>query len=241
MEPGTAAAPARAVARSGQPAPLRGRVVVIDPGHNGDNYRHPAEIGRLVDAGGFRKACDTTGTVDATGYTEAAYTLDVARRLARLLRRRGARVILTRTRNDGWGPCIDERAAIANRARADAAISIHADGAAAAGRGFHVIYPAPARARSARVAARSRRLAVRVRDAFHAMTGAPYSTYAGRAGLQARDDLGGLNLSRVPKVLVETANMRNPSEARRLRRPAYRELQARGLARGVTSFLRVRE
>ena len=102
--------------------PLQGRTVVIDPGHNGANWSHPAEINRLVDAGGFRKACDTTGTSTADGYTEAAYNLDVAQRLARILRRDGANVVLTRTSNDGVGPCIDERAAIGNRAHADAAI-----------------------------------------------------------------------------------------------------------------------
>ena len=48
---------------------------------------------------------------------------------------------MTRSDNSGWGPCINERAAIGNRADADAAISIHADGGPADGRGFHVIYP----------------------------------------------------------------------------------------------------
>ena len=121
--------------------PLHGKTIVIDPGHNGANWSHPAEINRLVDAGGFRKACDTTGTSTNEGYAEAGYNLDVALRLAEVLRAAGARVVLTRTTNDGWGPCINERAAIGNRAHADAAISIHADGGPASGRGFHVIYP----------------------------------------------------------------------------------------------------
>src|SRR5712671_5683167 len=106
--------------------PLSGRTVAIDPGHNGGNYQHAAEIGRLVDAGTLRKACDTTGTATADGYTEAAYNLDVALRLRDVLAAAGANVVMSRTTNDGWGPCIDERAAIGNRAHADAAISIHA-------------------------------------------------------------------------------------------------------------------
>src|SRR5436190_5152363 len=132
--------------------PLAGKTIVINPGHNGANWAHPGEINRLVDAGGFRKACDTTGTATAGGYSEAAYSFDVAIRLADILRREGARVVLTRTSNHGVGPCINERAAIGNRVHADAAISIHADGGPAAGRGFHVIY------------LRSRRLALAVRD-----------------------------------------------------------------------------
>src|SRR6266446_7608213 len=97
--------------------PLHGKTIVIDPGHNGANWAHPAEINRLVDAGGFRKACDTTGTSTNDGYREPAYNLDVAMRLARILRAAGARVVLTRTTNDGWGPCINERAAVGNRDR----------------------------------------------------------------------------------------------------------------------------
>ena len=122
------------------PQPLAGKTVAIDPGHNGRNWAHTTEINRLVDAGTLRKACDTTGAETAGGYTEAAYNLDVALRLARILRAAGARVVLTRATNDGWGPCITTRAAIGNRAHADAAISIHADGGPASGRGFHVIY-----------------------------------------------------------------------------------------------------
>jgi N-acetylmuramoyl-L-alanine amidase len=205
--------------------PLAGKTVVVDPGHNGANWSHPAEINRLVDAGGFRKACDTTGTSTASGYSEAAYDFDVATRLARILRREGARVVLTRTSNDGVGPCIDERAAIGNRAHADAAISIHADGGPSGGRGFHVIYR------------RSRRLALDVRDAFRAGTGEPYADYVGHGGLDIRTDLGGLNLSTVPKVFVETANMRNAADAARLGSPAYRQREAVALARGLETFL----
>jgi N-acetylmuramoyl-L-alanine amidase len=209
--------------------PLRGKTIAVDPGHNGANWAHPAEINRLVDAGGFRKACDTTGTSTNDGYSEATYTFDVATRLARILRREGARVVLTRTSNEGVGPCIDERAAIGNRAHADAAISIHADGGPAGGRGFEVIYKPRAPA--------SRSLALAVRQAFAAITGEPYSTYVGRDGLDVRTDLGGLNLSVVPKVLIETANMRNATDARRLESAVYRQREAVALARGLEAFL----
>jgi len=215
---------ALALASGGHP-PLAGKTIVIDPGHNGGNWAHPAEINRLVDAGGFRKACDTTGTSTADGYSEAAYTFDVATRLASILRRAGAHVVLTRTSNDGVGPCIDERAAIGNRAHADAAISIHADGGPPAGRGFHVIY------------LHSRRLALDVRAAFRAATGEPYADYIGHAGLDVRTDLGGLNLSTVPKVFVETGNMRNAGDAARLESADYRQREAVALARGLETFL----
>jgi N-acetylmuramoyl-L-alanine amidase len=218
--------------------PLSGKTVAIDPGHNGHNHANAGRISRLVDAGTLRKACDTAGTATAGGYTESAHNLDVALRLARILRARGARVVLTRARDDGWGPCITRRAAIGNRARADAAISIHADGGPAGGRGFHVIRPPSLPGLTDDIAAASRRLGLAVRDAFRAGTGAPASTYAGREGIDVRSDLGGLNLSDVPKVFVETGNMRNAADARLLGSAAYRQREAAALARGIETFLR---
>jgi N-acetylmuramoyl-L-alanine amidase len=217
---------------------LRGRTVAIDPGHNGGNARHAAEISRLVDAGTLRKACDTVGSQTSSGYSEAAHNLDVALRLAAVLRRAGARVVLTRRTNTGWGPCITRRAAIGNRAGADAAISIHADGGPAGGRGFHVIYPTPVHGLTDDIAAASYRLALAVRRAYSAGSGLPYATYTGRAGLSRRSDLGGLNLSDVPKVFLEAGNMRNRADARLLSSPAFRQREAHGIARGLAAFLR---
>src|SRR4051812_32575642 len=180
--------------------PLAGKTVAIDPGHAGGNAAHAAQIARLVDAGTLRKACDTVGASTNDGYAEHAYDLDVSLQLARVLRREGARVVLTRTTDTGWGPCITERAAIGNRAQADAAISIHADGGPSSGRGFHVIYPPSIRGLTDDIARASRLLALDVRRAFRRGTDEPYATYVGRDGLDVRSDLGGLNLSDVPKV-----------------------------------------
>jgi N-acetylmuramoyl-L-alanine amidase len=227
-------------ARAGSVAaakPLHGFTIAVDPGHNGGNFRHPREIGRLVDAGTLKKACDTTGSQSASGYTEAAYTLDVSLRLRRILQGRGARVVLTRSTNTGWGPCITERAAIGNRARANAAVSIHADGGPAGGRGFHVIYPPRTAGLTDDIAARSHRLALDIRTAYRAGTGVPYANYVGVRGLDVRSDLGGLNLSDVPKVFVETGNMRNASDAALLVDPAFRQRAARALAAGLQTFL----
>jgi N-acetylmuramoyl-L-alanine amidase len=222
------------VAPSAQP--LRGQTIVVDPGHNGGNARHLRAIHRPVNAGTLRKACDTVGARAASGYTEAEYTLDVARRLRRLLRRDGARVVLTRSTNTGWGPCITRRAAIGNEARAAAAISIHADGGPRGGRGFHVIYPPPIAGLTDDIAAASRRLALALRGAFRAGTGMPYATYTGERGLAVRSDLGGLNLSDVPKVFVETGNLGNEADAALLSDAAFRERAAASLARGLRAY-----
>ena len=219
------------------PGALRGRVVVIDPGHDGGNGTHAAQINRLVDIGNGVKACDTAGTETNAGYAESAFTFDVSTRLAALLRAAGATVVLTRRDDRGVGPCISERASIGNRAHAAAALSIHGDGAPAAGYGFHVIVPKSI-GRNEAIVAPSRQLGVRVRDAFRAGTGEALSTYIGGSGaLVARDDLGGLNLSTVPKVFIECGNMRNAADAARMTSPAWRQRAAVALAAGITRFL----
>ncbi len=221
--------------------PLAGRTILLDPGHNGGNAAHPEVINRKVDAGGFQKECDTTGTATnpapgRASYPESAFTLDVAQRTATLLRARGAKVVLTRTTDSGVGPCIDQRAAAGNRAQADAAVSVHADGGPPSGVGFHVIRPGPLPGRNDDVVGPSRSLSEAVHDAL-LTTGEPPSNYAGSQGFAERTDLGGLNLSTVPKVFVECGNMRNPADAARLTDPAFRQQLAVALADGLGTYL----
>ncbi|MFF2204532.1 N-acetylmuramoyl-L-alanine amidase [Streptomyces sp. NPDC058145] len=238
-DPGPAAG-SSAPAASG---PLKGKVVVIDPGHNPGNFQHPSEINRQVDIGTNRKECDTTGTSTNSGYPEARFTLDVAHRLRTLLERQGATVKLT---HDGdsppWGPCVDERARIGNTARADAAVSIHADGSAQGNRGFHVILPASVHAGGADtrpIAGPSEDLGTRIAGRFLRLTGEPPSNYVGDGtGLVTRKDLGGLNLSTVPKVFIECGNMRDTKDAALLTSGAWRQKAAQGISEGIVSFLR---
>jgi N-acetylmuramoyl-L-alanine amidase len=218
--------------------PLAGQVIALDPGHNGANWSHPAIINRLVNVLTEWKACDTAGAQTDAGYAEHAFTFDVATRLARLLRVEGATVVLTRHNDHGVGPCVTQRAAIGNRAHADAAISIHADGGPPTGTGFEVISPGRiAGAPDAPVIGSSGRLAVDIRNAYHRITGEPYSDYVGARGLDVRTDLGGLNLSTVPKVFIECGNMRNAADAARVTSPRFRERVAVALAAGFTAFL----
>jgi N-acetylmuramoyl-L-alanine amidase len=232
-------------AGSAAKAPLAGKVVVVDPGHNPGNFRHAAEIGREVDIGTGRKACDATGTTTGDGpggYREADFTLDVSRELRTRLREQGATVILTHDADRPWGPCVDERARIGNEARADAVVSVHADGSARGNRGHHVILPARVKGGAADTAAivgPSRDLGERIERRFALATGSKPANYlGGGTGIDVRDDLGGLNLSRVPKVFVECGNMRDPADAARLTDGAWRAEAARGIAEGIMSFLR---
>lgn len=212
---------------------LKGKVIVLDPGHNGGKL-----LGHQVNIGNGYKSCDTTGTDTKAGYTEHEYAWDVSKRLRKLLVAEGAKVILTRQNDTGSGPCIDERAAIGNKAKADAVLSIHADGAPVKGRGFHVIQPKVVPGYNDGIIGPSRKLGTAVRNAYKSGTGMPYSTYTGSNGVTIRNDLGGLNLSKVPKIFIETGNMRNPGDAAKLSTPKFRQRIAVSLATGLADYFK---
>ncbi|CAM5391002.1 N-acetylmuramoyl-L-alanine amidase [Streptomyces aurantiogriseus] len=240
--PGASASPSGTASAPAGAGSLKGRVVVIDPGHNPANAEHTAEINRKVDIGTNRKECDTTGTSTNSGYSEAAFTLDVAHRLRTLLERQGATVKLTQDGDRPYGPCVDERARIGNAAHADAVVSIHADGSGTGNRGYHVILPGAVRAGAADTGAivgPSRDLGKLIADDFGRVTGSAPSNYIGDgSGLVTRKDLGGLNLSTVPKVFIECGNMRDSKDAALLTSGAWRQKAAQGISEGIVSFLR---
>jgi N-acetylmuramoyl-L-alanine amidase len=237
--PPTLVATASASAASAKTAPrlpLAGEVVGIDPGHNGRNYADPSFINRLIWNGRERETCDTTGTATDGGYTEARFNFNVARYLTLDLRAEGARVVLTRTSNDGVGPCVTTRAQILDRARANVAIDIHADGGPPGGRGFAVLEPVGDGPNN-RVIGSSRRFGADLRRIYRSVTGTPVSTYDGVDGIAYRDDLAGLNLTTVPKVLIECGNMRNATDAALLVRSSFQQRAARAFARAITLFV----
>ncbi|GAA3827802.1 N-acetylmuramoyl-L-alanine amidase [Nocardioides panacisoli] len=226
-----------------QGRPLEGKVVYIDPGHQLGNATHPAQISQPVDAGGFMKPCNTTGTSTSSGYPEATFAWQVALRVRHILRRKGAVVRLTRHTNslDDWGPCVDARGRAGNPGRpgptADAKLSIHGDGTYAAGaHGFHVIRPGHLRGYTNDIFDSSRALARRLRNKLVAR-GLAVSTYAGHHGIDVRTDLGTLNLSDVPTVMAELGNMRNAGDARRMKSAHGRRHFARALVAGISAFL----
>ncbi|MHC5906474.1 N-acetylmuramoyl-L-alanine amidase [Streptomyces sp. S6] len=241
--PASSASPAAAPSDAKPPAkPLAGKVIVIDPGHNPANFRHSSEINSTVDIGNTKKECDTTGTATDSGYPEASFTLDVAHRMRAVLEGQGATVKLTQDGDRAFGPCIDERARIGNAAKADAVVSVHADGSGAGNRGYHVILPGSVHEGAADtrpILAPSKRLGELVANGFRRTTGSEPSNYVGSGtGLVTRTDLGGLNLSTVPKVFIECGNMRDRQDAAQFTSAVWRQKAAQGISEGIVSFLR---
>jgi len=99
-------APGVGTAAGGTTEPRRFRInrIVIDPGHGGDNLG-----------------------ADYAGVREKSVTLDIAEKLAWELKKQGMEVILTRT-DDTFVP-LEERSEIANAAKTDLFVSIHANAA----------------------------------------------------------------------------------------------------------------
>jgi N-acetylmuramoyl-L-alanine amidase len=218
--------------------PLAGKIVGIDPGHNGGNFTDASYVDHQVWNGREWEACDTTGTETDAGFTEAQFNFDVARYLRADLRRDGASVVMTRSGNDGVGPCVDSRSEIINAGHANVAIDIHADGGPAWGRGFTILEPIGVGPNDA-VIASSQRLGSELRQAFLTdVPEMPESTYNGGQSIMQRDDLAGLNLTSVPKVLIECANMRNATDAQMLVTAGFQQQVARAIEAAIIRFLR---
>ena len=221
---------------SGQP--LAGKVIAIDPGHNGDNVNHPEIINQKIDGGNGAtdNVCNTVGTETDNGYAEHAFNWGVGASLEQDLESLGATVVMTRHNDSGVGPCTPKRAQIENDAHADAVISIHGDGQYPENvHGFYVItdgHPL----HGAAIAAASDDLANAVQKSM-LNAGFAGNTQVGENGLFTRTDLTGLNLSTRPKILIECGNMKNPNDASAMSSSSGQAEYAKALALGVVSYL----
>jgi N-acetylmuramoyl-L-alanine amidase len=174
--------------------------VVIDPGHGG---RDP-------------------GAISVTGGYEKNVNLQVALKVAALLRQAGIRV--TMTRSDDRYPELESRADVANRNGADLFVSIHADSAPDSSAQGSTLYVAEAASAGALRAARA---------IGEAMTAAGVD---GR-GIR-RNDYRVLVRTRCPAVLIELGYLSNYAEATRLQNTAYQDRLATAIASGITRYMR---
>jgi N-acetylmuramoyl-L-alanine amidase len=162
---------------------------------------------------------------------EAAVALQIAFRTRALLRARGYRVAMTRTR-DGYAGGNIARARYCNMRHAALMLRIHADGSASASsHGIATLYPARRRGWTDDIYEASLRAA---RDVQQALV---HTTGARDLGTVARSDLTGFNWANVPAILVETGFMTNPREGALLKTRAYQRTVAQGLVAGVSAFL----
>ena len=82
-----AATPAPSPSPSPGSKPLAGKIVGIDPGHNGGNFTDPGAIAHLIWNGTGWESCDTTGTTTDSGQPRAPTAF--ARVIAKVSRNHG--------------------------------------------------------------------------------------------------------------------------------------------------------
>jgi N-acetylmuramoyl-L-alanine amidase len=216
--------------------PLSGVVIAVDPGHNGGSAAHMSIIDRLVWIGNRWKACNTVGTSTVSGYPEHRFTFAVALGVKARLEALGATVYLTRTTDTGVGPCVDVRGRFGAKVHAQLTVSIHGDGSSSTHRGFFVMKPGYVRGYTDDILAKSGTLAVAVRKGLLSV-GLPVANYYATNGIVSRTDMGGLNMSDVPVVMVELGNMKNSGDATRMKSVSGRDRYAAGLVAGIRAYL----
>ncbi len=218
---------------------LAGKTVFLDPGHQGPN--HTENLARQVNNGyGGTKECQTTGMTALDGTPEHTINWKVASLVKQSLEALGARVVLSRQDDTGWGGCVDERAEAASRSGADVALSIHADSAPAQDRGFHLIVPQlpvpDSRADQAQ-SGLGLTASKAMRDAYVA-AGFPAATYAGAVdGMQTRRDIAGPALTEVPNVFLEMGNGANKDDAAQLTSNDGQIKHAIAITTGLAGYL----
>jgi N-acetylmuramoyl-L-alanine amidase len=216
--------------------PLAGIVIEIDPGHDGGNAAHTAFINKKVWIGNRWKACDTVGTTTRSGWPEHRFNWLVASLVKSRLTALGATVVLSRPSDTGYGPCITTRAELGAKVHAALKVSIHADGAAISNHGFFVMRPGLVKGYTDDILSSSYTLAKAVRSGL-LKVGLKVANYYATNGIIARTDMGGLNMSDVPAVMVELGNMKNSGDAARMKSTTGRAQYANGLVAGIRLFL----
>src|SRR5467141_842802 len=220
------------------------------------------KIGRIViDAG---HGGHVTGTIGPTGLMEKDLCLDVALRLGKIIEQRlpGANVIYTRS-DDSFVP-LEERTNIANQAKADLFISIHANSSRDhAARGIETYYlNLKGSAEAMEVAARenataqggvhelqdlvmkiartekideSKELAEDIQDSLSKRIQKSNKPMKNRGVRKAPFVV--LIGADMPSILTEISFLSNPADEQMLKKPEQRQKVAEGLYQGVVSYL----
>jgi N-acetylmuramoyl-L-alanine amidase len=220
------------------------------------------KIGRIViDAG---HGGHDTGTIGPTGLMEKDLCLDVALRLGKIIEQRlpGADVVYTRS-DDSFVP-LEERTNIANQAKADLFLSIHANSSRDhAARGIETYYlNLKGSAEAMEVAARenataqggvhelqdlvmkiartekideSKELAEDIQDSL-AKRIQKFSKPVRNRGVRKAPFVVLIGAD-MPSILTEISFLSNPADEQMLKKPEQRQKVAEGLYQGVASYL----
>lgn len=206
------------------------KVVAIDAGHQlrGNSSTEPNGPGSSV-----KKAKVTSGTSGcATKVPEYKLNLQVAKKLKKELESRGYEVVMIRTKHNVNISNV-KRAQIANEAKADAFVRIHANSASDSSV-YGALSMGPTnnnKYMSAKIRKESRKLSQKVIQKFCKATGAK------NRGVTYTDTMTGINWCTVPVTIIEMGFMSNPSEDRKMSTASYQKKMVKGIADGIDAYL----
>lgn len=203
-------------------------LVCLDPGHSA---KMPSGTEPIGPGSKTMKAKDSVGTSGvATGVMEYQLTLTLAKKMKIILENRGYNVIMTRNSHDIAISC-KERAMVANKAKADIFVRIHADGtSSSAAKGASALYPTTNNPYISKLSGKSKKLSDCLLSELCAKSG------AASRGLYGRDDLSGSNWAKMPVSLVEVGFMTNPTEDKKMQKEGYQMRLCRGMVNGIDKY-----
>lgn len=186
---------------------LKGKTIVIDPGH------------AKIQPGGW----PDPGAVGPTGLQEKDVVLDIGQRVVQKLRAKGANVLITREGNTTL--TLAGRAAIANNNKADVFVSIHMNANLnRAYNGTAVYYY------NGNQAAQNKKLAAILQN--HLVQALKLRDI----GIIV-EQFAVLRYTQVPAALVETAFISNVEEEKMAYTDEFREKAAEGITAGIEAYL----